>query len=171
MENIKGVSPAIDIHRHCLVGSFFPQSSAGGLGTLSVQPVLSTTGASALAATFNGVTSLLYTEVMDIDRQLQVQDEAGVTKGILSFAMLLELLSLSQHASALEVAKRLNDSMASLVARYPTRLACMVMVNPFVESSIDECERCFREHGAKGISITSSWAGEFLDSASSKAWA
>lgn len=102
---------------------------------------------------------------MDIDRQIQVQDEAGVTKGILSFAMLLELLSLSQHAPALEVAKRLNDSMASLVARYPTRLVCMVMVNPFEESSIDECERCFREHGAKGISITSSWAGEFLDSA------
>ena len=34
----------------------------------------------------------------------------------------------------------------------------------FDEGSIEECERCLRDHGAKGISIGTSWQGRFLDS-------
>jgi predicted TIM-barrel fold metal-dependent hydrolase len=75
-----------------------------------------------------------------------------------------EVFSQALHLPALAVAKRLNDATAGLVARCPTRLDFMVMVNPFLAASIGECQRGLDQLGAKGISVGTSWRGQFLDS-------
>ncbi|HTP27689.1 MAG TPA: amidohydrolase family protein, partial [Anaeromyxobacteraceae bacterium] len=108
-------------------------------------------------------TTLLYTEAMDVDRQIAAQDSAGVEQSVLSFSMLLELFSQTLHLPVLEVAKRLNDASAAIVARHPDKLAYLAMVHPFDPRSVRECERCLA-NGAKGISIGTSWKGHFLDS-------
>jgi len=78
--------------------------------------------------------------------------------------MLLETLSQLLRLPASQVARRLNDATAGLVAKYPTKLAFLVAVNPFNAASIGECERCFKEYDAKGVGIGTSWNGIFLDS-------
>lgn len=114
--------------------------------------------------TLKGITSILYRDLMDIDAQVKVQDEAGITKSLLSFSMLLDAFSQLVPLSAAKITRRLNDVTAALVARYPSKLDFLVMVNPFEAGSIGECERCFNECGAKGIAIGTSWKGRFLDS-------
>jgi aminocarboxymuconate-semialdehyde decarboxylase len=154
--------PVIDIHRHCMVESsstierMIRAILEMRLGIDEEDPYPS--------ATLNGVTSILYPEALNIDLQIRGQDEAGITKSLLSFSMILETMSRALFLPSDEAAKRLNDATAALVARYPTKLAFMVMVNPFEKSSTEECERCFEEHGARGISIGTSWKGKFLDS-------
>lgn len=153
----------IDVHRHCLVDPF-----TGGLPAPAQTIPLFVAGLHETdvysAINVKGITSILYPELMDIDCQIQEQDRVGIMKSLLSFSMSLETFSQVLHMPALEVAKRLNDATAALVARYPTKLDFLVMVNPFQVSSIGECERCFNEHDAKGISIGTSWQGKFLDS-------
>ena len=155
-------SPIIDIHRHCMPG---PSSTLEGLVQSAVHMRLGFDENDAHpSATLEGISSVIYRDMRDIDLQVQKQDEAGVTKGLLSFSMMLEISCEALWLPSSQVARRLNDATAALVARYPTQLDFMVMVNPFEESSVEECERCLRDHGAKGINIGTSWEGRFLDS-------
>jgi aminocarboxymuconate-semialdehyde decarboxylase len=116
------------------------------------------------SVTLEGISSVIYRDLGDIDLQIQRQDEAGVTKSLLSFCMMLEISSWALWLPSSQVARRLNDATAALVARYPSKLDFMVVVNPFDRSSVEECERCLGDRGAKGISIGTSWQGRFLDS-------
>ncbi|MGO9122206.1 MAG: amidohydrolase family protein [Desulfomonilaceae bacterium] len=155
-------SPVIDVHRHCMIEASSMIDRAAqlllfkrlGLKEADKYP----------SATWRGITSLIYPDFRDINLQVKVQDEAGVTKSLLSFTMLLETFCEVLSQPSEQVARRLNDATAALVAKYPAKLAFMAMVNPFDKSSVNECERCFKEHGAKGISIGTSWKGGFLDS-------
>jgi aminocarboxymuconate-semialdehyde decarboxylase len=105
---------------------------------------------------------------LDLDRQVKVQTEGSVTKGVLSFSifsMLIGMLCERRHQSTSEVTAWVNDMTAAMVAKYPAQLDFMAYVNPFEEGSIHECERCLTTLGAKGVSIVSSVNGAFLDSA------
>ena len=155
--------PIIDIHRHCM-----PETSSmvGGL-TRSITEMRmnlkETEGYS--SATRKGITSIIYPEMRKINLQIQCQNEAGVTLSLLSFSMGLETLCQALFfAPDKVVTRQFNDAMAKMVAEYPDKLAFMVAVNPSEQSSIEECERCFKEHDAKGITIGTSWDGEFLNS-------
>jgi aminocarboxymuconate-semialdehyde decarboxylase len=158
-----GPTPIIDIHRHCMPQ---PSSTIEELVRSAANMRLGFDETDAYpSVTLEGISSVIYRDLRDIDLQVQRQDEAGVTKSLLSFCMMLEISSRALLLPSSQVAKRLNDATAGLVARYPTKLDFMVMVNPFDRSSIEECERCLRNNGAKGISIGTSWKGRFLDSA------
>gem|GEM_PF-159731 len=155
-------SPVIDIHRHCI-----PEPSSmleRAARSLLYKRLGFREDDKDPSTTWRGITSRIYPDFKDIDLQVKVQDESGVTKSLLSFAMLLETFCEVLSQPSTEAAKRLNDATAALVAKYPAELAFMAMVNPFDKNSGKECERCFKEFGAKGISIGTSWKGEFLDS-------
>ena len=158
-----GSSCVIDIHRHCMPET----SSVGGGLTRSIAEMrmsLKETGRYS-SATMKGITSIIYPEMRKIDLQIKGQDEAGVTLSLLSFSMGLETLCQALFfAPDKEVTRQFNDATAKMAAEYPGKLAFMVAVNPFDKSSIEECDRCFKEHDAKGIAIGTSWNGEFLDS-------
>jgi len=158
-----GPSPIIDIHRHCM-----PQASSMGRGWMrsiaGMRTGLKETG-SYSSTTVKGITSVIYPELQRIDLQIKGQDEAGVALGLLSFSMGLETLCQALFfVPDKEVTRRFNDATAAMAAEYPGKLAFMVAVNPFDKSSVGECERCFKEHGARGIAVGTSWNGEFLDS-------
>ena len=70
----------------------------------------------------------------NIDVQVQRQDEAGVTKSLLSFSMMFETFSQALFLPSEQVAKRLNDATAALLAKYPTKLDFTAMVDPFMLS-------------------------------------
>jgi predicted TIM-barrel fold metal-dependent hydrolase len=112
-----------------------------------------------------GVSTIAYGALNDIDAQVQVTDEAGITLSLLSFSMQHELIcSKLPLAPEQLAAKKLNDRTAELVARYPGKLAFMANVNPMNKSSVAECERCINRLRAKGVNVSTSWKGKFLDS-------
>ncbi|MEW5735612.1 MAG: amidohydrolase family protein [Thermodesulfobacteriota bacterium] len=150
-------APVIDVHAHCLPR--FPFAIQKVMDLVTARPGPNR------AFLHKGITSVIYPEVADIDLQMRVLEEAGITRSLLSFSMELELIS--RKAWVLPqawVMRMMNDCMAELVARYPDRLDFMVMVNPFHRESAAECRRCLEGLGARGISIGTSFAGEFPDS-------
>jgi predicted TIM-barrel fold metal-dependent hydrolase len=167
METTNEVMPVVDIHRHCLDGILPIPNKASESGSSINESGLVVTD-DYIAGTNEGVTLILYTEVLDLDRQVKGQTEGGVTKGLLSFSIFSSFmgeLSNMQNKSMSELTSWINDMTTAMVARYPTELDFMAFVNPFEEGSIDEFERCITKLGAKGVSIVSSVNGEFLDSA------
>jgi predicted TIM-barrel fold metal-dependent hydrolase len=153
----------IDVHRHCLTQ---PSSALEGMmKSLFKYRIDWEEEKDYTTVTVDGITSIAYSDLMDVDAQVKGQNEAGVTKSLLSGSMFLETLCQKMlFVPDEELNKRLNDATARLVAKYPEKLEFMVNINPFDTSSIKECERCFEELGAKGINIGTSWNGEFLDS-------
>jgi hypothetical protein len=167
METTNEVMPVVDIHRHCVDGMVQLPAKTSESGSSPNESGLVVTD-DYIAGTNDGVTSVLYIELLDLDRQVKGQTEGGVTKGILSFSIFSSLMGTlinTQKKSNAELTTWVNDMTAAMVAKYPTELDFMAYVNPFEEGSIDECERCLTKLGAKGVSIVSSVNGEFLDSA------
>jgi predicted TIM-barrel fold metal-dependent hydrolase len=155
--------PIVDIHRHCvaepssafekLVEKLFKRSinwrEHGSISTIEI----------------NGVSMIAYPDLSDIDAQVRTQDEDGITMSVLSFAPQFEILCSKLFFMPEKfLAERLNDRTAGLVAKHPGKFAFMASVNPAQRSSVAECERCVNELGAKGVTISTSWRGEFLDS-------
>ncbi len=156
-------TPVIDVHRHAQFEPGSPieqkiQEFAYKRLDREDHGTISTT-------TLHGITAQVYPEVLDIHMQVQGQREAGVTLGLLSFTMGLEMFCWAMFSLADDLAtQQYNDGHAEMVAEYPKDLAFMAMVNPFRSKSVAECERCHTQLGAKGIAIGTSWDGEFLDS-------
>ena len=152
----------IDVHRHCLLQ---PSAAMEGL----MQSIFKywigwEEHEDATTVTIDGITIVAYPELIDLDAQVKGQDESGVTLSLLSASMFMETLCKKMiFIPDMELNKRVNDVSAGMVAKYPDKLNFMVNVNPFNSGSIEECERCFNELGAKGISLGTSWDGEFLD--------
>ncbi len=153
----------IDVHRHCIPG---PSAMSNEIIRMMLEKRIQwkEDGKNAVT-TINGISSIVYSELMDIDAQIKGQNEAGITKSILSNSMALE-----STAKALflvpedELTRQLNDSIAAMVDKYPDKLDFMATVNPFNKDCIKECERCIDTMGAKGINISTSWDGKYLDS-------
>lgn len=156
-------TPVIDVHRHA---QFQPASTFEEMiQEFAYQRLDRKDIGSISTTTLHGITAQVYPEVLDIHLQVQGQREAGVTMGLLSFSMGLEMFCWALFFLADDLAtQQYNDGHAAMVAEYPEDLAFMAMVNPFRSRSVAECERCHTQLGAKGISIGTSWDGEFLDS-------
>lgn len=156
-------TPIIDIHRHCMAA---PSNVGEKLIETFVRTMIGwRKGESATTITDKGVSSIVYPELMDIDAQVQAQEDAGISISVLSFSMQYELMCRKlSFLSDTFVAKKLNDRTAALVSKSPSKLAFMANVNPAKKGSVAECERCFTQLGAKGVNISTSWQGEFLDS-------
>ena len=166
---VNATMPVIDIHRHCMwKAGNSEEEIIEKLFKLKTHWQNLPTGAT---LTVDGITSIVYPELSDIDIQIQKQDEAGVTLSILIFSMELELACRELFFVPDDVLTRMvNDKTAAMAAKYPGNLAFMAMVNPGAQGAVAECERCLNKLGAKGINLSTSWQGEFLDSQKNEAF-
>ncbi|HYA90181.1 MAG TPA: amidohydrolase family protein [Thermodesulfobacteriota bacterium] len=153
----------IDVHRHCLPK---PSTTAKGVARVILEKRIGWRETPDYAvSTCRGVSSIIYPELTDIDAQVRGQDEAGIVMGILSFSMALEtMVSALPVAAEKTLTRMLNDATATMVNRFPDKLAFIAILNPFSKYAIQECERCLDHLGAKGVNISTSWKGRFLDS-------
>jgi hypothetical protein len=70
--------PIIDVHRHCVADPFL---SMGRLARTVLRLWAGLREADVYSAiTVSGITSILYPELSDIDRQIREQERAGITK-------------------------------------------------------------------------------------------
>jgi aminocarboxymuconate-semialdehyde decarboxylase len=148
--------PIIDIHTHCTLR---PQGDPFGVADL-----LRAVPAGKNAVTnFRGLPAVAYREMADFDLQQEVCAKAGITGRIISTPFTAEVISALTSKPAIEVVKYVNDQIAEVVARAPKANWGMGTLNPLDKSHIAEGERCLGELGFKGLLITSSWHGRFLD--------
>lgn len=99
----------------------------------------------------------------DIEVQVQEQDHVGVTKGLLGNGSLLADIRPDVGSVAQEVARIVNDDLAEAVSTHPDKLDFLATVHPFEPGFAQELERSLTKLGAKGLTLTSSYAGRWLD--------
>jgi predicted TIM-barrel fold metal-dependent hydrolase len=99
----------------------------------------------------------------DIDVQVHEQDQAGVTKGLLGNGSLLADIRHDVGSVAQDVAKIVNDDLAAAVSTHPSKLDFLATVHPFEPGFTKEIDRSLTKLGAKGLTLTSSYAGRWLD--------
>jgi predicted TIM-barrel fold metal-dependent hydrolase len=147
--------PIIDIHTHC---SPRAQSDPFGVAeTLRGTPV----GKNAVT-NYRGLPAVSYHEMSDFDLQQEVCAKAGVTGRIVSNPFAAEVISAISKSPAIDVVKHVNEQTAGVVARAKSNWG-LGTLNPLDQSHIAEGERCLGPLGFKGLLITSSWHGQFID--------
>ena len=99
----------------------------------------------------------------DFDLQHEVCAKAGITGRIISNPFAAEVIAAISSKPAIDVVKYVNDQNAEIVARAPATNWGLGTLNPLEASHIAEGERCLGPLGFKGLLITSSWHGRFLD--------
>jgi uncharacterized protein len=102
----------------------------------------------------------LLAEIGDV--RLKSMDENGVTMQVLSAAG--PGPDLVPGASGAALAREVNDQLAAVCAKHPTRFAgfaCLPMATP--EACADELRRCVKELKFPGAMINGSTDGRFLD--------
>ena len=145
-------SPIIDIHRHV------------------ANPRLTTNLASIPREVFleppsaqQHITTVQNSVFSDVDKQVQAQDQAGITKGVLSNPFPLATLKLQVGSIARSIATILNNDLASVVSQHPNKLDFLATVHPFEPGFAEEADRGLTKLGAKGLALTTSYAGRWLD--------
>jgi predicted TIM-barrel fold metal-dependent hydrolase len=148
--------PIIDIHTHC---SQRPRDDPFGVAeALRGVPV----GKNAVTS-YRGLHAVSYHDMFDFDLQQEVCAKAGITGRIISTPFTAEVISAISTRPALDVVKYVNDQIAEIVGRAPNSNWGLGTVNPLDASHVIEGERCLGSLGFKGLLITSSWHGQFID--------
>jgi predicted TIM-barrel fold metal-dependent hydrolase len=89
--------------------------------------------------------------------QLDDMDATGIDVAILSASCFPSWLTM-------RAARLLNDASADLQRNYPTRFVPLAHVPPLGEPGIlEELDRCARELGLRGVSITTNFRGKYPD--------
>jgi predicted TIM-barrel fold metal-dependent hydrolase len=87
----------------------------------------------------------------DIGRRLELMDQAGVEKQILSPH---RPPYLPDEAEGVTAARLLNDGYAELARRHPERIASYVMLPlPHIDAALKEIERGFEQLGCVGVNL------------------
>jgi predicted TIM-barrel fold metal-dependent hydrolase len=147
--------PIIDIHTHCAAP---PQGDPFG-----VAAVMRGTPVGQNAVTnFRGLPAVSYHDMSDFELQQEVCAKAGITGRIISNPFAAETISWASKSAAIDIVQSVNDQIAGIVARSPRNWG-LGTLNPLDQSHITEGERCLGPLGFKGLLITSSWHGRFLD--------
>ncbi len=95
---------------------------------------------------------------------LEAQERAGVDMSIISGPRVMETGTQLARMDATSVAKEYNDYVATLVAKYPKRLAGLGIAHPLGgEPMFREMERSVKELGLKGFLVIPRYGEEFLD--------
>jgi predicted TIM-barrel fold metal-dependent hydrolase len=97
----------------------------------------------------------------DIEAQLKIMDEAGITAAVLSYPTSDAHLKLG---SISEVVRIYNDNLAKIVKRYPGRFIAAAILP--IDHELDmqkEFKRATEVLGFKAISLASSYNGMYLD--------
>jgi predicted TIM-barrel fold metal-dependent hydrolase len=148
--------PIIDIHTHCSLRS--RDDPFGVAQALRGVPV----GKNAVT-NYRGLPAVAYHDMYDFDLQQEVCAEAGITGRLISNPFAAEVISVISKRPAIDVVKHVNDQVAEVVARAPQSNWGLGTLNPLDPSHLAEGERCLGALGFKGLLITSSWHGRFID--------
>ena len=147
--------PIIDIHTHC---SPRAQNDLFGVAeALRGTPV----GKNAVT-NYRGLPAVSYHDMSDFELQQEVCARAGISGRIISNPFAAEVISTISKKPAIDIVKHINDQTAGVVARAKTNWG-LGTLNPLDQSHLAEGERCLTSLGFKGLLITSSWHGRFLD--------
>ncbi len=156
MQSSPSSSPIIDIHRHVANPRFMTTLASFSRDLFLEEPPASKNVQEepprGQPSTFS-----------DIDVQVQAQDQAGVTKGVLSNAFLLANLKPHVGRVAEEIAATVNDDLAAVVRKHPGKLDFLATVHPFEPGCAEEADRSLTQLGAKGLTLCTSYAGRWLD--------
>jgi aminocarboxymuconate-semialdehyde decarboxylase len=147
--------PIIDVHTHCaprIAGDPF------GVGDMLRGVAVGRN----VATNFRGLPAISYHDMYDFDLQQEVCAKAGVTSRLISIPFTVEIITAVSRKPAIDVVKYFNDEIAKLVARSDANFG-LGTLNPLDRSHIAEGERCLGPLGFKGLLITSSWHGRFID--------
>jgi len=147
--------PIIDIHTHCAART--RDDPLGVAEALRGTPV----GKNAVT-NYRGLPAVSYHDMYDFDLQQEVSAKAGVTGRIISNPFAAEVMAAVSKKPAIDVVKHVNDQNAAIVARSPKNFG-LGTLNPLDASHVAEGERCLTSLGFKGVLITSSWHGRFID--------
>ena len=147
--------PIIDIHTHCVPR--VPGDRFGVAAAMQSRPV-----GRNVATNYRGLPAVGYHEMTDFDLQQEALARAGVTHRLISNSFGAETMSAISSAPALDIVKAVNDQVAALVARARTNWG-LGTINPLDPSHIAEGERCLQALGLKGLLISTSWHGRFID--------
>lgn len=101
--------------------------------------------------------------LLDIEgERLRLMDEARLDMALL--LLTAPGLQLFDPALASDMAVKINDMLAAVVARHPTRFAALAAVAPQAPAqAANEIERAMTKLGHRGIVINSHTDGEYLD--------
>lgn len=115
--------------------------------------------------TRKGISIIRYPEFFDNDKQYEVCKAAGITRRLISPAMQLNTwVETLTSCRSVELARKVNDCSAGLMAKYPDMIRPMASVNPLEpEDNLAELDRCLDELGMIGVVVEPSWMGKFLD--------
>jgi len=147
--------PIIDIHTHCVPR--VPGDRFGVAAAMQAAPV-----GRNVVTNYRGLPAVGYYEMTDFDLQQEVLARAGVTHRLISNSFGAETMTAISSAPALDIVKAVNDQVAALAARAPTNWG-LGTINPLDPSHISEGERCLQALGLKGLLISTSWHGRFID--------
>jgi len=147
--------PIIDIHTHCA-----PRPTSDRFGVAAA--MRGTPVGRNMVTKYRDLPAVSYYEMTDFDLQQEVSARAGITHRILSNPFPAETWTTVSPAPAPDIVKFVNDQIAALVERAPN-LWGLGTVNPLDRAQIAEGERCMTSLGHKGLLITTSWHGRFID--------
>jgi predicted TIM-barrel fold metal-dependent hydrolase len=99
----------------------------------------------------------------DLDKRFAVMDRYGDMKQVLTLTLTGSLI-LNDPAYAVDYAKRANDEMAEIVAKYPDRFAAGTAAVPTtdMEAAVSEIERAVEKLGLKGVHLFTPMKGKPL---------
>jgi predicted TIM-barrel fold metal-dependent hydrolase len=147
--------PVIDIHTHCA-----PRVQGDPLGV--AEALRGTPVGRNTVTNYRGLPAVSYHEMSDLDLQQEVCAKAGITGRIINNSFATEVMTALSTKQAIEVVKYVNDRNAEIVARSPGNWG-LGTLNPLDVSHLAEGERCLGALGFKGLLISSSWHGRFID--------
>lgn len=101
-------------------------------------------------------TFTLHSTLYDVDTHLRDMDIAGIDLAVLSCNMGWE--------APLDDCRLINDRVAEIQQRHPTRFAGLAHVPVFEDAGLRELERAIKELELRGVAIASQMGGQPLDS-------
>jgi 6-methylsalicylate decarboxylase len=100
-------------------------------------------------------------ELWDADKRIALMDRGGVQSSIISLSS--PSIRYFSGAEAVELCRRLNDELAELVARHPSRFGSfMALPLPDADATLSELERCRTELDADGFCAMTNYGGVFI---------
>ena len=97
----------------------------------------------------------------DIESQLKMMDDAGITAALLTYPSSDAHLKLGSFSM---VAKIYNDNVAKIIKRYPKKfIGAAILPIDNSQEMVDEIRRATDELGFKALSLASSYNGRYLD--------
>jgi aminocarboxymuconate-semialdehyde decarboxylase len=153
------MSPIVDIHTHC-----FPRPHDDPFGVAAA--LRGTPVGPNMVTNYRGLPAIAYHEMSDLALQQEVCAKAGITGRLVSTPFTAEVMAAVSDQPALDIVKYVNDQIAGVVARASgtsgPKIWGLGTLNPLDARHIAEGERCL-SLGFKGLLITSSWHGRFVD--------